>query len=171
MLSIPSDGQIYSPGRMHINGEQDLYILNKGTTVISKAWGGTGNLHIDGSLNLLPTGCIMMYNGNTAPAGWQLCDGTNNIPDLRGKFILGGNGANTWHQGGEATVTLTEAQMPRHTHGHNIFRSGDDDCGAANTFDCGEGGGPSGVSIYHAGGSQPHNNMPPYYILIYIYKL
>ena len=41
---------ISTPGRMHINGQEDLYILNKGTTRVSKAWGGTGNLAVEGSL-------------------------------------------------------------------------------------------------------------------------
>ncbi len=41
-----------TPGRMHINGQEDLYILNKGTTRVSRAWGGTGNLSVEGSLCL-----------------------------------------------------------------------------------------------------------------------
>lgn len=41
-----------TPGRMHIDGQEDLYILNKGTTRVSKAWGGTGNLAVEGNLCL-----------------------------------------------------------------------------------------------------------------------
>jgi len=35
-------------------------------------------------------GTIVAYWGNTAPKGWAICDGTNNTPDLRGRFIMGG---------------------------------------------------------------------------------
>lgn len=31
---------------------------------------------------VLPYGSIVLYNGTTAPSGWQICDGTNNTPDL-----------------------------------------------------------------------------------------
>ena len=41
-----------------------------------------------------PIGVIVAYNSTTPPYGWALCDGSNNTPDLRGRFILGG-GLNT----------------------------------------------------------------------------
>lgn len=46
------------------------------------------SLNIAGS-GLVPVGTIVMFNGNTAPTGWALCDGTNGTPDLRGRFIVG----------------------------------------------------------------------------------
>lgn len=37
---------------------------------------------------LFPIGTIIMYNNNlTIPDGWCICDGTNNSPNLIGKFI------------------------------------------------------------------------------------
>ena len=41
--------------------------------------------------NRLKKGIIVMWSGadTDVPAGWVLCDGTNNTPDLRGRFILG----------------------------------------------------------------------------------
>jgi len=47
----------------------------------------TNALTVDTSFNMLPRGCIIAYNAETAPAGWAICDGTNNTPDLRGRFI------------------------------------------------------------------------------------
>lgn len=38
-----------------------------------------------------PSGGIIMWSGSyeDIPDGWQLCDGTNGTPDLRGRFVLG----------------------------------------------------------------------------------
>ena len=39
----------------------------------------------------LPAGVIVMWSGSiaTIPTGWVLCDGTNNTPNLRDRFIVG----------------------------------------------------------------------------------
>lgn len=44
--------------------------------------------------NGVPVGGIIMWSGAIAsiPAGWQLCDGTNSTPDLRGRFVIGAGG-------------------------------------------------------------------------------
>jgi hypothetical protein len=47
----------------------------------------TNALTVDTSFNMLPRGCIIAYNAEVAPAGWAICDGSNNTPDLRGRFI------------------------------------------------------------------------------------
>ena len=62
-------------------------LYNTGNFVVSEAT-ITGSANV-GSLNLLPTGVVVMWNGTTAPKGWALCDGTQGTPDLRGRFILG----------------------------------------------------------------------------------
>jgi microcystin-dependent protein len=50
--------------------------------------------------------------------GWQLADGTNGTADLRDKFLVGaGNSYATGNTGGAATVSLSVAQLPSHTHG------------------------------------------------------
>jgi len=46
-----------------------------------------GDLKINGSLNILPKGSIMMWNTATAPAGWAFCDGSGGTPDMRDKLI------------------------------------------------------------------------------------
>ena len=69
--------------------------------------------------SVMPTGIIVMWNNTAAsiPAGWQLCDGTNGTPDLRDKFIVGAGSTYAFGDtGGAASVTLTQATMPIHTH-------------------------------------------------------
>ena len=126
-------------------------------------------------------GMIMMWSGdiNNIPVGWALCDGSNNTPDLRGKFVLGasGNVYATGATGGEEKVTLTTDEMPRHRHSVAIrgnadgFNRGD---GFATT-DRRQPGHPTNLELNHdteyTGLGKAHNNMPPYYVLAYIIKL
>ncbi len=68
----------------------------------------------------LPQGLISMWSGNEIPSGWALCDGTNNTPDLSGRFIAGMDKNNPEYQigekGGAEKVTLQTAELPSHTH-------------------------------------------------------
>ena len=60
--------------------------------------------------------------------------------------------------GGEKTVTLTEAQMPKHDHGGTYTNAG-----TARTHAwLASGGSAMGYDTVEAGGGQAHNNMPPY---------
>ncbi len=135
------------------------------------------------------------------PSTWALCDGTNGTPDLRGRFILGsGKGEGLTQRdlnakGGDEVVTLNESQMPAHTH--YLFVNADGGTGNVNTLYPNVAGintyvygvsnsndnteryrlnagsttpANAGVSGWK-GGSQPHNNMPPFYVLAYIMKL
>ena len=67
----------------------------------------------------VPAGVIWMWNSsvNPIPTGFQLCDGTNNTPDLRDRFIVGAGGllANG-ATGGVGLSTLTINNLPSHTH-------------------------------------------------------
>jgi microcystin-dependent protein len=94
-----------------------------------------GNVKADKFIGdgIIPTGGIIMWSGavDAIPAGWALCDGQNNRPDLRNRFIVGAGGAGATYAphatGGTQTVTLTVSQLPGHTHGPgtlNIVGSG-----------------------------------------------
>lgn len=104
---------------------------------------------------------------------WHLCDGTNGTPDLRNRFIYGGDGTNNGTTGGEAEHRLTTTEMPSdYVLG---LRSVYED-GAEPTASCTKDGAYHGRVIVGRetnvrGGNQPHNNMPPYYVLAYIVKL
>lgn len=138
---------------------------------------------------LIPYGTIVMWTGSTAPNGWALCDGTNGTPDLQGRFILSqGQGSGLTNRlinqvGGAETHTLTISEMPIHNHGYiDTFRSGNQNTDNAfatetaaddsftNQFKA-TNNSVTGISINNTGGDQPHNNMPPYFVLAYIMKL
>ena len=88
----------------------------------------------------VPSGVICMWSGTNAniPSGWYLCDGTNGTPDLRDRFIVGsGSSYTTGNTGGAASVTLTTAQMPSHTHSgpsHTHTFSGTTSSSGAHSF-------------------------------------
>lgn len=72
----------------------------------------------------VPTGGIIMWSGavSAIPTGWVLCDGTNSTPNLVDRFIVGsgtdvGGTHDVGDTGGANSLTLTEAQLPAHTHG------------------------------------------------------
>lgn len=113
---------------------------------------------------------------------WHVCDGTNGTPDLSGRFILG---ASTSHAagttGGEETHTLTVAEMPSHTHGiyhddnfsahynattiTNVWKQALVNSTNPNISP------PVNTHTQATGGGNAHNNMPPYYALVFIMKL
>lgn len=100
---------------------------------------------------------------------WSNGDGTFTVPDLRDRFLLGGGGtfAET-AQGGETNVTLSENQMPPHTHLETqyTFNLDLEAPGAPDILGLGQ---PSiSVPTSSAGGGQPHNNMPPYQVVRYV---
>ena len=71
--------------------------------------------------NTLPIGAIVMFNTASAPTNWAFCDGANGTPDLRGKFLVNLNTAETAFNtigttGGLKRVTLITTQIPSHTH-------------------------------------------------------
>ena len=130
--------------------------------------------------NAIPPGIILAYYSSTtpstAPEGWVICDGQNSTPDLRGRFILGADPRRPTDRapnlfGGEENVTLYEHQIPPHTHSEYYTQIGNTGINAGN-------GGRSVANTHlfaqqptgTTGGGQSHNNMPPYWILIYIMK-
>lgn len=126
---------------------------------------------------------------------WHLCDGTNGTPDLRNRFIYGGDGTNNGATGGEENVALTKENIPSHGHRIALTNSGYPNAepqsilylaGQSNNTINGTfsdrkvtGTYEDGHRAYYyqsdfieqTGGDQPHNNMPPYYVLSYIMKM
>ena len=117
----------------------------------------------------MPSGSIIMYNGDTAPSGWTLCDGTNGAPDLRDRFIVAsGTSYNRGDTGGSADAVVVE-----HNHGTSID-GGHVIPGNGNTTYPYGGAGTYAATIFsmnNAGESGTNKNLPPYYALTFIMKL
>ncbi len=176
------------------------------------------NTDIEGILNIshtlnngsvpLAKGIIIPYYQNensTIPKGWAVCDGQNDTPDLRGRFILGkGHGSGLTNRqknqkGGSETHKLTIKQMPHHGHhfqtqGHHRHYSFGEAKDLATGWDWGTTPAPNNIGShggvdrdnvawgtsatgnhnhnFHAeGGNESHNNIPPFYVLLYIMKV
>lgn len=98
-------------------------------------------------------------------------------PDLRGRFVFGVDSVREPGQtGGEETHTLSESEMPAHTHTNAphthseiaavaAFINGGIEAPAAAATPAATVTGASSVVIDATGGGQPHNNMPPYMAL------
>lgn len=120
-------------------------------------------------LTIYPVGYIYMSLDSTSPA--SLFGGTwERITD---RFLLGGR-SDTYpigSTGGSATHTLTIDEMPRHFHQFrgwwNTDHTGDHKVAS---YEVVQGDAESvDSSCLHVGGSQAHNNMPPY-LAVYMWK-
>lgn len=153
-------------------------------------------------------GEIRMFAGNFAPAGWAFCDGatlpisenetlfqligttyggdgqeTFNLPNLASRVPIHMNG--TYPIGamyGVETVTLTQQQIPAHSHGLIATTAVGSETSPAGNVLAQVGAGylysatSPGVTLAAAsisadGGSQPHENLQPYVCINYIISL
>ncbi len=139
------------------------------------------NTTSQGKFNYIPFGTIIPFykdlnlNNNSIPPGWVECNGSNGTPDLRSRFIYGKSSETDVSTGGEEKVTLTLSQLPSHKHYYfSVTRT--DWRGDSNYQDHSSVSSISNSNVNPAGGEanntvQPHNNMPPYYAIIYIMKI
>ena len=93
----------------------------------------------------------------------------------QGKFLVGQDGSDAdfdtaEETGGEKTHTLTESEMPTHSHSAYITRSattGSDTTQVARSRDTSST--KMNTPTESAGGGAAHNNLPPYFV-VYIWK-
>jgi len=107
----------------------------------------------------------------SVPDGWQICNGENGTPDLKGKFLMGTNSiSDSGTTGGKENIKESGGHMhsgttgvtsgPDHKIGCTGKCSGGRTAAHSHTFDISE----SGV---HSHGT----NLPPYYKITYICKV
>jgi microcystin-dependent protein len=138
---------------------------------------------VKSSRGVIPLGGIITWSGsvNTIPHGWALCDGkvynARQTPDLRDRFIVGvGGNYTSGNTGGEALHTLTESEMPMHGHlvaaktvGVSLIYNSTAEVIAPVSNE--KNNGSRTLYLGREGGSQAHENRPPYYALCYIMRV
>ncbi len=156
------------------------------------------------SVSLVPSGGIILWSGaiSAIPTGYVLCDGNNSTPDLRARFVVGSPSDSgdyaVGSTGGSASVTLTEANLPAHTHVATVTDGGHAHTASGRLVDSYDGGhddyvmadlsttgstndtqetsttnsATTGISVSNAntGSGTGHENRPPFYALAYIMK-
>ena len=124
------------------------------------------------------TGMIILWSGaaDAIPTGFTLCDGNNNTPDLRGRFVVGFHDSNGDYDvddtGGAETVTLSIAEMPNHKHDTSVDNTKLFPSNGQTSINFGGAGGypATTFTMSNTGGGGAHENRPPYYALCYIMK-
>ena len=126
-----------------------MYTTTSGNVGIG-TYNPTEKLHVNGRSKassyvgngMVPVGTIGIWSGaiTTIPDGWQLCDGTNNTPDLRGRFVVGAGTrklrgitdegvASDWTvnrlfsmntTGGADSIKYTTSKLPQHNHSYTV---------------------------------------------------
>lgn len=181
---------------------------------------GLSQLEIESSSYLvngtpfLPIGMVVIWfgNANAIPEGWALCDGGSyngvNVPDLRGRFVLGYNQVTTFlpnmfdprfnptgssyqalsntigETSGEDKSVLLRENIPNHFHnipfrdqGNNFFASNSNQGSESFFSEYTENTASTGSTVVNHPifgeiiSIPRHNNMPPYYSLMYICKI
>lgn len=116
---------------------------------------------------IYPVGSIYMTTDSTKNPN-NLFDGTS-WTKLEGRFLLGSgttSGTSTSYTSGatdgEATHTLTQNEMPNHSHTFNHYQN----TGTTTTYSTSWTNQKTSTSTTSGtGGNQPHNNMPPYLVV------
>jgi len=177
-LFIDPNGRVVIGGDLQVTGRTGVGTnVNVAGTVTATSFEGLGSV---------PRGAILMWSGNPAqlPAGWVLCDGGHNTPNLKGRFIVGYDPNDIEYNqlkntGGEKRHQLTISEMPAHSH------SGQTDSSRLSLKITGLIGGTHGLAAAAdqgtrnfdhrhnfttavQGGGAAHENRPPYYVLAYI---
>ena len=135
--------------------------------------------NIEDIINIVyPVGSIYISVNSTSPA--SLFGGT--WEQIKDRFLLAaGDAYAAGSTGGEATHTLSVDEMPSHRHSSDTYQEGYSDSVAGDNnyctwvnkgtkYDNSPTTSESGaVRTSWVGGSQPHNNMPPY-LAVYVWK-
>ena len=159
--------------------------ISAGSATAFKSATVGGDLETGGAMSgggSIPVGGIIPWYGAVSdiPPNWRLCDGAGGTPDLRGRFVVGIGGSGDYRvdaRGGADTVTLTVAQMPKHSHvlwgrssGYALAHNNSHEVITYATKDWGSWAERINDTT-DAGGGKAHENRPPFYALCYIMRV
>ena len=136
----------------------------------------------------VPVGAVMLWKGSyaTIPDGYQLADGTNGTPDLRGKFLMGiastEGDDNLLETGGESSHTNTLGALSTSSaHTHTVYLNNNQ---YANTYKVGVSSisatshNHSWSAVTNTGGAHTHtgsytatDHLPPYTMFYWIARI
>ena len=126
--SLNIDGNLDISGSLNIN---EITIIEKDKIhFIQGDISNTGSYYGYGTV---PIGGIIMWSGTEIPYGWTFCDGTNDKPNLSGRFIMSSTYSNEnitigqedgsyniQQTGGKQYVILEDEEMPSHNHSIDV---------------------------------------------------
>jgi hypothetical protein len=141
---------------LHVLGSVKIVDGNQGSNkVLTSDANGVGSWQSPSVPESVPSGVIVMWSGDTAtiPAGWVLCDGDNNTPDLKGKFIVGAGG-----RGGPGKTNIGGSKM--NTKAESQIGGRDDNKGDLHNTEGGS-----------LGEAKADKNHPRFYTVAFIMKL
>jgi len=124
-------------------------------------------------LALLPKGTIIPFKGSRSDIDvnlWAICDGTNETPDLRDRFIMAGSFAQVGGRGGRSShshsaKTIPQGQVRKVRALQFPHKDGNIKDFDVERHDHGFNGIESPVTVENA------SNIPPYYRLVFLMKL
>lgn len=115
---------------------------------------------------IYPIGSIYISVNSTSPA--SIFGGT--WEQLKDRFLLGcGDTYTAGATGGEATVKLSNLNLPMHSHAYRVGTEGGTDDGLIRGITTIEASLTKDSVIGQSGSGYPHNNMPPY-LAVYMWK-
>lgn len=117
---------------------------------------------------MVPLGGIIQWSGAIVdiPTGWQLCDGSNNTPDLRGKFVRGAGPVDPVDELGGTNAHGHSFNDGGHTHARGAFMLASGS-GSRIAWDADS---PSS-STEAAGNTDVKDNRPNFWTLAYIQRM
>ena len=145
-VNLPSDWNVIkSGGRLHLSSGERTYLLPKNGVIISRAWGGSGNLNVEGNVNL--KGGVSEHN----PGKWgthfpwsgdqknyirgdtELRGNTNNLGDLNvGRYLNIKGGKSEHNPGNWWTHFAWQGDQKNYIRGDTEIRGNTDNIGDLN---------------------------------------